>query len=443
MGTGTGVAYRIGLLGLGTVGTGVVQILQDPQSRHPLLRATQIQKVGVRSLDKARDVSLDPALLTTDLQAIVQDPEVDIVVELIGGLEPARSLILSAIAQGKHVVTANKAVIARHGTEIFAAAQQTGVYVLLDAAVGGGIPVIQSLKQSLVANRLQTVMAIINGTTNFILTQMSLHQASFADALALAQAKGYAEADPSADVEGWDAADKIAILASIAFGAQIDRQAILCEGIRNVTASDIRYAAEWGYTIKLIALAQRSLNQPELDVRVHPALLPHAHPLASVNYEDNAVLVLGDPVGQVMLFGPGAGRGPTASAVVADLLTIMAALQMATPLSNPLLLTTATDPAPLLSPQATRSEFYVRVLAQDQPGVIGAIGTCFGAHQVSLECIMQKASHEQQAEIVIMTHTVSAGAFLQAIEEIRHLPAVVDIPSVFRVLPDTHQLVDP
>jgi homoserine dehydrogenase len=396
-----------------------------------------ISRIGVKSVEKTRDVDLTEAILTDDLLSIVQDPDVDLVVELLGGLEPARSLILSSIAHHKHVVTANKAVIARYGQEIFRAAEAAGVYVLLEGAVCGGIPVIQPLRQALAGNYLRRILGIINGTTNFILTQMSTRQMSFADALSLAQSHGYAEADPSADVEGWDAADKISILASIAFGAQVDRESIPCDGIRSVTATDIRYAQEWGYVIKLLAVAER-LEHPEcLDIRVHPTLIPISHPLASVNQVDNAVLVQGDPIGQVMLFGPGAGRGPTASAVVGDILSIVANLQMASPVLNPLLRAHATSPFPLQPTSELASEFYLRLLATDAPGVIGAIGTCFGECQVSLECIIQKASHEAQAEIVVLTHTVREEFLRQAVAKIEQLPMVTAVVAVFRVLPET------
>ncbi|MEN9225640.1 MAG: homoserine dehydrogenase [Thermostichus sp. HHBFW_bins_43] len=432
------MVYRVGLLGLGTVGTGVVQILQRPG--HPLLQAVDLGAVGVRSLDKPREVQISPERLTTDLERIVSDPEIDVVIELMGGLEPARSLILKAIDHGKQVITANKAVIARHGTEIFRAAARAKVSVLLEAAVAGGIPILQPLQQSLRANQIQAVWGIINGTTNFILSQMTQEGSSFAEALAIAQARGYAEADPSADVEGWDAADKIAILASLAFGLPVQREAIPCEGIRDISATDIRYAREWGFTFKLLAIAQKAATS-QLDIRVHPTLLPSTHPLASINGVDNAVLVQGDPLGQVVLSGPGAGRGPTASAVVGDLLTLIAHLQTGAHAPNPLLGFSpliALEDSPVVQaglPLAElEAEFYVRVLAQDQPGVIGAIGTCFGNHRVSLESITQKECHREQAEIVILTHTVREADCRQAIAEIRQLPQVAGIPGLFRVL---------
>ncbi|MBD0364262.1 MAG: homoserine dehydrogenase, partial [Coleofasciculus sp. C3-bin4] len=309
------MAFKIGLLGLGTVGTGTAEILLNPSGRQPLLQDIEIYKVGVRSLGLPRLVSLPPDVLTTDVEAIVTDEAVDIVVEVMGGLEPARSLILKAIAHGKHVVTANKAVIARYGAEIFTAAEEAGVYVLLEAAVGGGIPVIQPLKQSLGVNRIKSVTGIINGTTNYILTRMQSEGGEFTDILADAQKLGYAEADPTADVDGLDAADKIAILASLAFAGRIKLQDVHCEGIRQVSATDIAYAQKLGFVIKLLALAKReeiASDTPEsetLQMRVHPTLVPQTHPLASISGVYNAILVEGEPIGQVMFFGPGAGSG--------------------------------------------------------------------------------------------------------------------------------------
>ena len=317
------MAFKIGLLGYGTVGTGTAEIILDPKGRNGLLSEIEIAKVGVRSLDKQRSPQLAAGVLTTDLESIVTDPEIDIIVELLGGLEPSRSLILKAIAHGKHIVTANKAVIARHGEEIFTAANKAGVYVLLEAAVGGGIPVIKPLKQSLGVNRLQTVIGIINGTTNYILTEMTQEGADFSEVLAEAQKLGYAEADPTADVDGYDAADKIAILAAIAFNGRIKRDEIPCEGIRQITATDISYADDLGFVIKLLAIAKANDNDDSLQVRVHPTLVSKDHPLANVNGVYNAILVEGSPLGQVMLYGPGAGKGATASAVVSDVVNIV------------------------------------------------------------------------------------------------------------------------
>jgi homoserine dehydrogenase len=442
------VTFKIGLLGLGTVGTGTVNILHDPAQRHSLIQELEIYRVGVRSLDKPRTVQLPAEILTTDLESIVTHPEVDIVVEVMGGLEPARSLILLAIAHGKHVVTANKAAIARFGDEIFSAAEKAGVYVLLEAAVGGGIPVIEPLKQSLCANRIHAVTGIINGTTNYILTRMQTEAADFDHVLADAQRLGYAEADPTADVDGFDAADKISILAMLAFGGRIKLPEVHCEGIRQVSATDITYAERLGFVIKLLAIAKRNPSSPpteleQLQVRVHPTLVPKAHPLASVNDVYNAILIEGDPIGQVMFFGPGAGSGPTASAVVSDVLNIAAILKVergtvqqldGTPLLDPLLACSHQHYCAIAPIDDLVTRFYARFLTKDYPGVIGKLGTCFGNHDVSLESVVQTGLRGALAEIVVVTHTVREGNFRKALEEIQAMEAVSTVASQLRVL---------
>ena len=434
---------KIGILGLGTVGTGTIQILQDPGGRHQLLQSVEIQRVGVKSIDKPRAVDLPSGLITTDLDSIVTDPEVEIVVELIGGIEPARSLILTAIKHGKHVITANKAVIARFGDEIFTAANQAGVYVMIEAAVGGGIPVIQPLKQSLGVNRISRVTGIINGTTNYILSRMTAEGGDFAEILADAQKLGYAEADPTADVDGLDAGDKIAILASLAFGGRINRDDVSCEGIRKISATDIAYADKLNFVIKLLAIAER-VEGGAISVRVHPTFVPKDRPLANVNGVYNAILVEGEPLGEVMLFGPGAGAGATASAVVSDILAIVGVIQ-----TNPVREDAVTSPNTALHPllscthtyyskmaplSSLRSSFYVRFLCLDVPGVIGKLGTRFGAHNVSIESIVQTGFQGDRAEIVVVTHDVSEGDFESALAEIRGLESIASIPSIVRVL---------
>ncbi len=430
------MAFKIGLLGYGTVGTGTAEILLDPSGRNNLLREIEIAKVGVRSLDKPRSPELPAGVLTTDLSVIVSDPEIDIVVELLGGLEPARSLILKAIANGKHIVTANKAVIARHGEEIFNAANEAGVYVLLEAAVGGGIPVIKPLKQSLGVNRIQTVIGIVNGTTNYILTQMTEEGADFAEVLAEAQKLGYAEADPTADVDGYDAADKIAILAAIAFGGRIKREDIACEGIRQINATDISYAEDLGFVIKLLAIAKANQGNDSLQVRVHPTLVPKDHPLANVNDVYNAILVEGEPLGRVMFFGPGAGKGATASAVVSDITNIVAILQTngTNQKLDPLLSCPHEHFSELTPITEIKTRFYARFLCRDVPGVIGHLGTSFGEHEVSLESVVQIGYQDSLAEIVVVTHDVREGNFRQALAEIKNLDAIDSIPSILRVL---------
>ncbi len=430
------MTFKIGLLGYGTVGTGTAEIILDPSGRNNLLQEIEIAKVGVRSLDKARSPELPPGVLTTDLESIVTDPEIDIVVELLGGLEPSRSLILTAIANGKHIVTANKAVIARHGEEIYNAANDAGVYVLLEAAVGGGIPVIKPLKQSLGVNRIQTVIGIINGTTNYILTQMTEEGADFDDVLAEAQQLGYAEADPTADVDGYDAADKIAILATIAFGGRIKRDDIPCEGIRQINATDISYADDLGFVIKLLAIAKANPDNDSLQVRVHPTLVSKNHPLSNVNGVYNAILVEGEPLGQVMFFGPGAGKGATASAVVSDIANIVSILQSnnTTKKLDPLLSCSHNHFSELTPIADIETRFYARFLCEDVSGVIGHLGTGFGNHNVSLESVVQIGFRDKLAEIVVVTHNVQEGNFRKALEEIKNLDAINSIPSILRVL---------
>ncbi|MGP1384195.1 MAG: homoserine dehydrogenase [Thainema sp.] len=443
------MVVKIGLLGLGTVGTGTAKIVLDTAQRHPLTNELELYKVGVRSLDKPREIEIPTERLTTDLDSIVTDPAVDIVVEVIGGLEPARSLILKAIENGKHVVTANKAVIARYGDEIFTAATKAGVYVLLEAAVGGGIPVVEPLKQSLCANRLHTITGIVNGTTNYILTRMQQEGGQFEDILADAQRLGYAEADPTADVDGLDAADKIAILASLAFGGRIKLDEVYCEGIRGVTAADITYADRLGFVIKLLAIAKRELgsspDDEQLQIRVHPTLLNKSHPLASINDVYNAILIEGDPVGQVMFFGPGAGSGPTASAVMSDVLNIAAILMVEhgsdssseksgqKPL-DPLLACSHQHYCTITPIEDLVTRFYVRLLAKDEPGVIGKLGTTFGNHNVSLESVVQIGFQDELAEIVVVTHNVREGDFHTALGELQSYSSINSVPSILRVL---------
>ncbi|GAX34749.1 homoserine dehydrogenase [Nodularia sp. NIES-3585] len=428
------MGVKLGILGLGTVGTGTVQLLQDVVGRNPLLQEVEIYRVGVRSLAKIRDVELPADVLTTDLESIVNDPAVDIVVELIGGLEPARSLILQALNNGKHVVTANKAAIARFGAEIFTTANQAGVYVMLEAAVGGGIPVIQPLKQSLSVNRIHTITGIVNGTTNYILTRMQTEGSNFSDVLADAQKLGYAEADPTADVDGLDAADKIAILASLGFDGRINLEDVYCEGIRQVSKTDITYAEKLGFVIKLLAIAKQYTPSSPLSVRVHPTLVAKTHPLASINGVYNAILVEGEPIGQVMFFGPGAGAGATASAVTSDILNLAAVLKTSTTNPNPLLTCGHQDYCQIAPITELVTRFYARFLTKDQPGVIGKLGTCFGNYGVSLESVVQTGFQGGLAEIVVVTHDVREGDFRQALTEIQNLEAIDSIPSLLRVL---------
>ena len=425
-----GARIGVGLLGLGTVGGGVASILLNPQERHPLVKDLELVRVAVRDLSRPRPVELPDAMLTTDPAAVVNDPAVDVLVEVIGGIEPARSLILQAIDAGKSVVTANKAVIARHGTEIAAAAKAAGVYVLIEAAVGGGIPIIEPLKQSLGANRIDRVSGIINGTTNYILTRMAEEGAAYDAVLADAQRLGYAEADPAADVDGLDAADKIAILSTLAFGGPIDRSAIPTTGISALQGRDVDYARQLGYGVKLLAVAERLGKEGHdplpLSLRVQPTLVPKDHPLAGVNGVNNAILVEGEPIGRVMFYGPGAGAGPTASAVVADILNIAGIRQASDSAGSvdPLLAADSWRSCVLDESGAIRQRHYVRFNTLDAPGVIGKVGGCFGEYGVSIQSIVQFNASEAGAEIVVITHEVTERQVSDALKAITDLPEV-------------------
>ena len=422
----------VGLLGLGTVGAGVANIIQTPEGRHPLVSEVELIRVAVKDLQRQRKASISSTLLTNDPIEVIDDPSVEVVVEVIGGIEPARSLILRAIKNGKSVVTANKAVIARHGEEIAAAAKEAGVYVLIEAAVGGGIPIIEPLKQSLGGNRIQKVSGIINGTTNYILSRIEKEGAGYKDVLKEAQELGYAEADPAADVEGLDAADKIAILSALAFGGPINREAIPTQGITNLNIRDVEYANKLGYGVKLLAVAERleSNNHKEsslpLAVWVQPTLIPKEHPLAEVNGVNNAIFVEGDPIGEVMFYGPGAGAGPTASAVVADILNIAGISRLGSKNNSldPLLEASSWRSCNLVKAERIIQKHYLRLKVEDSPGVIGQIGSVFGQNGVSIQSIVQFDANETGAEIVVITHAVALGKVTASLEVIKTFKAV-------------------
>ena len=425
----------IGLLGLGTVGAGVASILQTPEGRHPLIADLDLVRVAVRDRNRSRPIALDESILTTSPEAVVDDPAVNVVVEVMGGIEPARTLIMRAISAGKSVVTANKSVIARHGEEIAAAAAAAGVYVLIEAAVGGGIPIIEPLKQSLGSNRIQRVSGIINGTTNYILSRMADEGADYNAVLRDAQELGYAEADPAADVEGLDAADKIAILSGLAFGGPIDRNGIYTAGISSLQSRDVDYATQLGYGVKLLAVAESMEPDPNhptslpLAVSVQPTLVPNDHPLAGVNGVNNAILVEGDPIGRVMFYGPGAGSGPTASAVVADILNIAGVRQLK-PVDgslDPLLAASSWRACHLANTEQTSQRNYVRFKTENAPGVIGRIGSCFGDHDVSIQSIVQLEASDAGAEIVVITHVVGNSQMSAALKAIDALPGVLNL----------------
>ena len=423
----------IGLLGLGTVGQGVANIISQPKDRHPLVGELELVSVAVRNLKKKRDISIPDSILTTNPTEIINNPNIQIVVEVMGGIEPAKSLIIQAIRAGKSVVTANKAVIARHGEEISNEAKAAGVYVLIEAAVGGGIPIIEPLKQSLGGNQITKVSGIINGTTNYILSRMDKEGVNYAEVLKDAQVLGYAESDPAADVEGSDAADKIAILSGLAFGGAINRAHIPTTGINLLEDIDVNYARKLGYGIKLLAISEKGETQSSredsqpLSVWVEPTLVPEDNPLAGVNGVNNAILVEGNPIGQVMFFGPGAGSGPTASAVVADILNIAGIQSMSEDKIfnlDPLLSAKGWRSCHVAEKEQITKKNYIRLIAEDSPGVIGEIGTIFGKKKISIESIVQFDAKDKKAEIVVITHKINQGQLEEALLDIENLPQV-------------------
>jgi homoserine dehydrogenase len=415
---------RIGLLGCGTVGTGVWKVLSDgrEQIREKTGHTVEVARIVVRSLEKARPKEIPAGLFTTRIEDVLEDETISVVIELMGGIEPAQEWVSRAIAAGKHVVTANKALMASYGLEIITQAHENGVQLRFEGSVGGGIPVIAAMTESLAANRIEQVTGIINGTTNYILTKMTQEGLSFEEALRRAQEKGYAEADPTSDIEGEDAAFKLAILASIAFETRILPQEVPCEGIRRISATEIEYAKKLGYVIKLLATAKRTAEG--LVLHVHPALVPQSHPLASVSNEYNALFIKGDAVGELMLYGKGAGSLPTASAVVGDLLYIIQNRGAQGGYARP-------QDIPVIG-EGT-GEYYIRLQVQDQPGVLGTIATVFGRYAISVASVVQQGQGEDVVPVVFITHRVDKAALDKALQEIEGFPEVLKIASILRV----------
>ena len=419
---------RIGVLGLGTVGGGTVNVLRrnGKEITRRAGRDIVVTRAAARSLDKERLCSTEGISVTTDPDEIVRDPDIEVVVELIGGTDPARRLVLEAIERGKHVVTANKALIAVHGNAIFEAAHARGVMVAFEAAVAGGIPIIKALREGLAGNRIEWLAGIINGTSNFILTEMRERGAAFADVLDEAQRLGYAEADPTFDVEGIDAAHKLTILAAIAFGMPLDFERVYTEGITRVTPEDVGYAEQLGYRIKHLGIARRTAAGVEM--RVHPTLVPARELIANVNGVMNAVLVKGDAVGRTLYNGPGAGAEPTASAVVADLVDVVRTLTTDPNNRVPHLAFQpgALASVPMLSIEEAETAFYLKMLASDQPGVLAEIATIFGAAGISIEAVVQPEPPRgaAQAKLVMLTHRVRQRQMNEAVARIEALPVI-------------------
>ncbi|CUH96246.1 Homoserine dehydrogenase [Propionispora sp. 2/2-37] len=422
-------SINIGLLGLGTVGSGVVKVLANNAQNiaQKVGIPIHIKKIMVRNPNKRRNVAVDQ-LLTTKVDDIINDPEIDIVVELIGGETTAKEYMLRALQAGKHVVTANKDVMAKYGRELFEIAEVNRLDLMFEASVGGGIPIIRPLKQCLAGNKISEVMGIVNGTTNYMLTKMTNERLDFDEVLAEAQEKGYAEADPTADVGGLDAARKIAILASIAFGARVSLNDVYVEGITNIAKEDIEYATEFGYVIKLLGIARE--DGKGIDVRVHPAFIPKTHPLAAVQDVFNAIFVKGDAVGEAMFYGRGAGELPTASAVVADIIDVARDIRYHV---TSRILCTCFEQKSICPVEKTEAQYYVRLLVDDKPGVFAAIAGSFAAEQVSLNSVIQKRKVNRCAEVVLITNRVSDANLRSAISILKDMSVVNQIRSVIRV----------
>jgi homoserine dehydrogenase len=419
---------NVGLLGLGTVGGGTFNVLNRNAAEitRRAGRGIQISHAAARDYDPSRLPGIDAISVTDDAFAVVDNPDVDIIVELIGGYEPARELVLKAIANGKHVVTANKALIALHGNEIFTAAQEKGVMVAFEAAVAGGIPIIKAIREGLAANEIKWVTGIINGTGNFILTEMRDKGRDFADVLSEAQALGYAEADPTFDIEGIDAAHKLTILASIAFGIPLQFEKVYTEGISHITREDVGYAEEFGYRIKHLGFTRRT--DEGIELRVHPTLIPERRLIANVDGVMNAVLVHGDAVGPTLYYGAGAGSEPTASAVVADIIDVARTLTADPGNRVPHLAFQphALAAVPILSMEDVETAYYLRMQAVDRPGVLADVTRILGDLGISIEAILQKEPSPgvEEVPIIMLSHVVRERHMNEAIRQIEALDSI-------------------
>jgi len=429
-------SLKVGLLGFGTIGTGVIRVFQKNMDviRERLCREVELVKVCDLDITTDRGVVLAPGILTTDADAVVGNPDIDIVIELIGGYEPAKSFILKAIANGKHVVTANKALMALHGREIIAAAEKQGVSVMFEAAVGGGIPIISAIKENLCANRFISILGILNGTCNFILTKMTEEGGDFVPVLKEAQDLGYAEADPTFDVEGVDTAHKISLLSALCFGTTVDFNKVYTEGISKITAVDIRFASQMGYKIKLLAIGKTDGHQVE--VRVHPTMIPDTFQLAEVDGVFNAVRLTGDFVGPTLLYGSGAGMDATASAVMGDVMAICRDQISGAKPRVPIMgyCSSAIRTMPVKEMSQVESQYYLRFTCVDRPGVLAQIAGCLGRHNISIQSMIQPERHEADSvPIVLMTHTALEADITQALREIDKLDIVTQATHLIRV----------
>ncbi len=430
----------VGLVGWGTVGCGVVQVLRENgeliESR--LGVPLDLRRVADLDLERERPVAVSPETLTNNVEDILKDPEIDIVIELIGGLNAARKVICSALENGKHVVTANKALLAHDGNELFGLAQSKGLSIGFEASVGGGIPLIKSLREGLASNQISTFFGILNGTANYILTRMTDDKLSFGEALKEAQALGYAEADPTLDIEGIDTAHKLAIASAIAFGTPIQFDRVYVEGISAIDPLDIQYAEEFGYQLKLLAIARNKQNR--LEMRVHPTLIAKNHVLASVKGAYNAVHIVGNAVGDVMLYGMGAGMMPTGSAVVSDLIDVARDILNKTPGRIPSLafLPDRLQKIEIKPVSDVFTSYYFRFLALDKPGVLSKISGILGKHGISIAAVIQKGRHADYVPLVMITHEALESSVRKAFEEINNLDVVLAPTVLIRIENDAH-----
>lgn len=421
---------KIALLGLGTVGSGVWKILNTNKQEIAKRSGYEIEvaKILVRDPGKSRPVDVPDGIITTNPEDVFNDESIRIVVELMGGTDPAKDYMLRAMRSKKHVVTANKLAIATCGDEIFSTADQEGVMFYYEASVAGGIPIINGINESLTANKIEEVVGIINGTTNYILTKMTLEGLDYEKALKEAQEMGFAEADPTSDVDGYDPVYKLAILASLAFGTRVNVDSIYREGIRNLKAMDIEYARELGYVIKLLAIVKDV--EGKLEMRVHPTMIPSRHPLANVNDSFNAIFIKGNAVGDLMLYGRGAGDMPTGSAVVGDIISI---LRNDIDQLNPSIARNNQSTKKISSMESTESEYYIRITVKDVPGVLGMISTIFGENNVSLSSVIQKGNRQEYVPLVFITHKTVEGNINESIQKIKNSNDVYKVENIIRV----------
>ena len=419
---------KVGMLGAGVVGSQIARLLIANKSDLASRAGANLELVSIAVKDsKLKRDGIPAALLTTDAKSIVNDPQIDLVIEVIGGIDPAKELILTALKNGKSVVTANKALLAKHGAELYAAADKANVDLYYEAAVAGAIPILRPLRESLVGDHVIRVMGIVNGTTNYILTKMDENGAAFADALKEAQALGFAESDPTADIEGFDAAAKAAILAGLAFHSRVTDSDVYREGISKITAADVKVAKAMEMVIKLLAIAELT-PEGAVSVRVHPALISRSHPLASVRESFNAVFVEAESAGQMMFYGKGAGGEPTASAVLGDLVAV--ARHRVTGGIGP----KESDYADLKIAQIgqTKTRYLIRLNVADKPGVLESVAHVFASHQVSIQTVRQTGAGDK-AELIVMTHSSNESSLSATVKDLKNLPVVTDVASVLRV----------